>query len=254
MKNLIYLLPLFAVILFIGCDDDTGVLPQQDTGDINLNFRAMFGADELDFNTTVYPYDGMEMTFSKFDFYISDVALFRNVDGIREETELFEIDFIDLTQNNNAVSIEAKDIPVGEYDGLVFSIGVPSDLNSQLPADFSSTHPLGFTADSHYWHGWSSYIFSKTEGRLDTSGNGDYVSFSYHIGSDAFFKGAIEKNLAINLEVGETQNINFEYDIQNLLENGGALDIVTFPNSHSLDEVTAATHVSNNIPSSITVQ
>jgi len=214
----------------------------------------MFGANELDFNTTVYDYQGMEMTFSKFDFYISNVALFRNVDGIREETELFEIEFVDLTQNSNSVSISTENIPVGEYDGVVFSIGVPSDLNSQIPADFSSTHPLGITGVSHYWEGWSSYIFMKTEGRLDTTGNDDNVSFSYHIGSDQFFNSSIEKNVSINLTSGSTQNVNFAFDLQNMLESGGALDIPTFPNSHSLSEITAATHVAGNIPSSITVQ
>ncbi len=253
MKKLLYLFPFYCLLLATSCGDDTAVLPEPEVTDLNLTFRANFGDADLDFNTTSYDYEGMEMSISKFDFFISNVALYKNVDDNQEQTELFEIDFIDFTQNNNEVTILNQDLPVGEYDGIVFSIGVPSDLNSQIPGDFSSTHPLGFSNLSHYWADWNSYIFSKIEGRLMPAPGQDEVFFSYHTGSDDFFSGAIEKSLSLNLEVGVTKTINFEIDLQNIFLSGGALDIQTYPHSHSLSETTAATHVVNNYPNSITV-
>lgn len=231
------------------CGDDTQVLPEPEVTDINLTFKAMFGDNELDFNTTTYDYEGMDMTVSKFDFFISNVALYKNVDGVIEQTELFEIDFIDFTQNNNSVAILTEEVPIGEYDGIIFSLGVPSDLNAQSVQDFSSTHPLGITNVSHYWADWNSYIFAKIEGRLDT--NPDFVNFAYHTGSDDFFRGNIEKGLSIDLEQGVEKTINFEIDLQKIFLHGGALDIPTYPNSHSLDEATAATHVMDNFTSAI---
>jgi len=249
MRNLLYLLPVCFLVLLTSCGDDTAVLPEPESTDMNITFRAMFGDQPLDFNSTMYDYEGMDMTISKFDFYISNVALYKNVDGVKQETELLEIDFIDLTQNNNEVTLQMDDIPVGEYDGLVFSIGVPSDLNSQIPGDFSSTHPLGLSNTSHYWEGWQSYIFSKLEGKLDT-GEPDPASFSYHTGSDDFYR-SIEKNFEINLKLGETESLEFDVDIQSLLLNGGALDIQAYPSTHNISETTAATHIVNNYLSSI---
>ena len=253
MKQLLYLIPLCLLFLVTSCGDDTSVLPEPEVTNVNLSFKAMFGNSDLDFNTTTYNYEGMDMTVSKFDFYISNVALFQNVDGIIEETELFEIDFVDFTQNNNQVTIETADVPVGAYDGILFSIGVPSDFNAQIPGDFSSTHPLGITNLSHYWEDWDSYIFTKIEGRLDASGNMDYQNFVYHTGGDGQFRGDLEKSLSIDLALGVTKTINFEIDLENIFLNGGALDILTYPNSHSLSELTAATHVMDNFQSSITV-
>ena len=256
MKQLLLLIPICFLFLITSCGDDTTVLPELEVGNVNLTFKAKFGAEEFDFNSTEYEYEGMEMNFSKFDFFISNVALYKNVDAVGadpEKTELFEIDFIDLTQNNNAVSIEISDVPAGEYDGILFSIGVPSDLNAQEPGDFSVTHPLGLTNVSHYWADWNSYIFSKLEGRLDISGNEDYVFFSYHTGSDPLFTNTIEKSISVDLNGGASETINFEIDVQNIFLNSGALDIQTYPNSHSLSEITGAIHVMDNFGSSISV-
>lgn len=253
MRKLLYLLPVCCLLIFTACDDDTSGLPEPDVTDVTLNFKAMYGGQEVDFNTTAYDYNGSELTISKYDFYISQVSLFKNVESEKEKVELVEIDFINITDNNNSVTIQVDDILVGEYDGIAFSIGVPSDLNSQIPGDFSSTHPLGLTNLSHYWSGWGSYIFSKYEGKINP-GTDDEVSFSYHIGSDQFFTGPVYKNLGMTLELGQTENIDFEIDLQSMLMDIEPLDIPAFPNSHSLDNITAATHIHANISNSITVQ
>ncbi len=255
MKQFLLLIPVCFLLLMTSCGDDTAILPEPEVADVSLTFKTMFGDNELDFNTTVYDYEGMEMTISKFDFFISNVALYKNVEGALdpEQTELFEIDFLDFTQNNNSVTIESLNVPVGEYDGIVFSIGVPSDLNAQQPGDFSVTHPLGITNVGHHWAAWDSYIFSKVEGRLDTSGNQDYVNFSYHPGTDALFSNKIEKGISINLVAGQQKTINFEIDLENIFVSGGALDIEMYPDSHSPDESTGAEHVMDNFPSSISV-
>lgn len=251
-----FLVSLVAIFCIMGCgsDDDLIVCTPPGATDLRLNFKANFGDGELDFNTTEYDYQGMVMTVSKFDFYISNISLFNNIDGVIEKTELFEIEFIDFTQNNNSVTIQAGSVPLGTYDGIVFSIGVPSDLNSQIPGDFSTTHPLGFTNLSHHWEDWNSYIFAKIEGRLDTSGNQDYQNFSYHTGGDEQFRADIEKDIALDLELGVIKTINFEVDLENIFLNGGALDIQAYPDSHNLGELTAATHVMDNFQSSISVQ
>ena len=63
-------------------------------------------------------------------------------------------------------------VPGGHYKGLSFNIGVNPAQNKTKPVDYSPSSPLG--EGTHYWAGWNSYIFSKTEGVLN---NGNSFSF-----------------------------------------------------------------------------
>ncbi len=251
------LLILVLFIFIVGCGSDDEVLVCEPTPStlttVDLIFKAQFGSEPLVFNTTTYDYEGMGMTISKFDFYISDVSLFKNIGGATEQTDILDIEFVDFTQNNNLVTLELTEVPLGSYDGIVFSIGVPSDLNGQQPGDFSVTHPLGIINVGHHWAAWDSYIFSKIEGRLDTTGNQDFTNFSYHPGTNELFSGPIEKNASIELIANNSNTINFEVDLENIFINGGSLDIQSFPDSHNPDEATGAIHVMDNFPSAISI-
>ena len=213
------------------CGKETA--PPIDTATVNLSFRATYGGAPLILNEN-YEYQGNPVRFSKINFYLSNLVVANN-DG---ERELSDIQFIDLSLTHNTAIDAAKGtvmnfsrVPVGTYNFLRFGIGVPVDLNKTTPSDYSTSHPLGVGNSGEYWEAWNSYIFAKIEGQYDENGDGTIdgndISFAYHTGTDRVYAEDIEFDNVINLNAGETTNLDFELDIRQLLSfpQGDLLDL-----------------------------
>ena len=220
MKNILSLLFLSGLLLAASCGKETA--PPIDTAAINLSFRATYAGEPMVLNQQNYDYEGNAVRFSKINFYLANLVAV-NDDG---ETELSEIQFIDLSLTHNTPADAAEGtvirfsrVPVGTYKFLRFGIGVPADLNKTIPSDYSTSHPLGADNSGEYWEAWNSYIFTKIEGQYDKDGNGIFdgndISFAYHTGMDRIYK-EIELDNILNLNAGETTNLNFELDIRRL--------------------------------------
>ena len=152
MKNILLFLTFSSLLLAASCGkENTNPI---DTAKLNLSFRATYGGEPLVLEQKNYDYEGNPVRFTKINFYISDMAAVNN-DG---ETELSEIQFIDLTQTHKT-PIDAEtgtimsfsNVPVGTYNQLKFGIGVPADLNKTTPSDYSTSHPLGADNSGEYW-------------------------------------------------------------------------------------------------------
>ncbi len=187
--------------------------------------------------------------------------------GLKEgehEVSMNEIDFIDFTDINvdmagasEGYTISKLSLPVSNYDGLTMSIGVPSDLNENLPSDFSSSHPLA--RSSEHWSQWNSYIFSKLEGKYDednepTQLEGNYV---FHIGRDEMFRTIELDDLDIALKPDSGTRITVEIDVKNLfrLSNGSYLDLETQNEIHGDESGEALSlQISNNWLTAISIQ
>ena len=220
MKNVIFLLTFSSLLLITSCGKENTI--PIDTAEVNLSFRANYAGETLILNTENYDYLGSPIRFSRINFYISNLAIV-NDDG---ETDLSEIQFIDLTKSHNTqadseigTTMSFSNVPVGSYNQLRFGVGVPVDLNKTNPSDYSTMHPLGADNSGEYWEAWDSYIFAKIEGQYDVDGDGDYggsndISFAYHTGGD--FPGLypiIELDNSLILRAGETTDLIFELDV-----------------------------------------
>jgi len=168
----------------------------------------------------------MPIRFTRINFYISNLVIV-NDDG---ETDLTEIQFIDLTQTHrNPIDSEIgtvmsfSNVPVGSYNQLKFGVGVPVDLNKTNPSDYSTTHPLGADNSGEYWEAWDSYIFAKIEGQFDVNGDGfdaDDINFAYHTGGRPDLFAPIELDNNLVLSGGETTDLIFELDVAQLFKQG----------------------------------
>lgn len=220
--------------------------PPVDTATIQLSFRATYAGEPLVLNQQTYDYQGKKIRFSKINFYLANLAA-ANDDG---ETELSEIQFIDLSLTHNSASDAAKGttlnfsrIPVGTYKFLKFGIGVSADLNKTNPSDYSTSHPLGADNSGEYWEAWNSYIFAKIEGQFDEDGSGDFdgndISFAYHAGMDRVYQEDIEFDKILNLNAGETTNLDFELDIRTLFTQprGDLLDLKSHDPNNQIGEM-----------------
>ncbi|MBW4471670.1 MAG: metallo-mystery pair system four-Cys motif protein [Stenomitos rutilans HA7619-LM2] len=147
---------------------------------------------------------------SDFRFYVSEVALIDATgkavpitleqDGKWQYQNTALLDFEDKTGACANGTVETRDriigtIPKGNYTGLKFTLGVPSNLNHEDSALAPS--PLNLTG---LWWNWQfGYKFARIDlqspamasmGKQKHQGHGDSIGFPIHLGSTGCEGGA----------------------------------------------------------------
>lgn len=181
-------------------------------GDVEFVFKGKYANEPLVMGKNYSYFDQSLINFTKSEFFISQIKL----KSASHEHLLTDIAFISLTESHTSIELSEagyklkfSNIPVDQYSALSFGIGVPSNLNSKQPSQFDINHPLG--EGSHYWSGWKSYIFSKTEGVM-TNG-ADATNFAYHSGFNSAYRSfEFQKNITV--KANETTQIVVEMDHQ----------------------------------------
>jgi len=220
MKNLSFILVVLFLSLAASCDKEDPVLSEVTS--IELSFKANFDGQTF-LTDQVYDYNGYPMKLSLFDFYISDVNLVQNDGSSIQQTELVEVELIDLSFDSSDLAgaesgqtLRFNNIEVGEYAGLNIGLGVSADLNRTEYTDYPSNHPLNNSA--LYWSGWSSFIFARIEGRLDLDNDGTFEKgFVFHTGKDASFQSK-DINSMIELDKNNVRNFSFNIDLKKLFQ------------------------------------
>lgn len=216
----------FFIAAVLGSCDKTDSVQE---GKLQLVFTPRFGTEA--FNTLQpYAYGNIQsIKFSKFDFYITGITLL----SAGGNTVLEDAGLIDITGTNaGTASLNLAGIKAGDYSGIKFSIGVIPELNVKEPKDFKSANPLSST--SHYWEAWNSYIFSKIEGVLDTSGAKTYdLGFAIHTGTDECLATlTITKNFSITNQ--QTYDLGLDLDVRRVFqENGQFFNLANSPLNHN---------------------
>ncbi len=220
MKKLTFLLVLSVLFTASSCDKDDPILSEVTS--IELNFKANFEGERLVMGQT-YDYNGRSIRFSVFDFYVSDMVLVQNNGSSIEETEVVDVDLIDLSFDDsdpNAAesgrTLAVNNVEIGEYVGVKMGLGVPGDLNRTNFVDYPSSHPLNNAA--HYWAGWGSFIFARVEGRFDADNDGTFEKgFVYHTGTDDSFKTK-SVDQVLMLDKDSVQKLVFDINLKGLLK------------------------------------
>jgi hypothetical protein len=253
-KHLI-LLTLLVGFVFSAC--------KKEDGSLSLTFKPEYdGAPLVMFEEKSFN-DFRAIKFSAVNFFLSDVKLEK--DGV--VTELGDISLVDMSASSLAgaeagATIFFDDIEPGDYDRLTFGIGVPDDLNNKEPGDFSSDHPL--SNGGFYWMNWNSYIFSKTEGTMDTVGNGTFdLGWLVHTGSAVDSLGNINFDAyrsfstpnMISVKEDATTDVNFRVDYKVMLqENGIPFDLHIKPRNHNPNDTARLKVFVNNYSNAISIE
>lgn len=243
MKYLLFGLFGLNLVWLSSCKED------EETGTVVINFKAEYeGTPLYTFDTRPFE-NGQQLQFTHISMLVSDLELLTQSDAeLLDESELVNLSFDNLAAAENGYTITIQDVPARTYSGISFGIGVPQDLNAMEPADFPSNHPLSNTG--YYWVPWSSYIFQKTEGRLDTLGNGTLdLGFALHTGSDALYS-PVQSNTDLNVEDGKTLTLNIILDYK-LLLNG--IDIKSNPQNHNPQDIATIQAIVDNIPNALSL-
>ena len=228
-------------LMFISCGNDEQ--------DLTINFKLTYDGEPLVlFTDYEYP-SGKTINFTRVSFYLSEVELV----SAGTATELIDVDYIDLTMSNidESSSREGYDYVLrnmGElnYDGIRFNIGLTPEMNSTLPSQYDSSHPLALT--SEYWVGWMSYIFAKIEGNMDFDNDGSLEQgIALHLGADAALRNIEISNL------NNQENIDITIDLKDVFEQESIYDIEGTPRIHSLSHVNQTNELMDNLVRSIRV-
>lgn len=233
LKNLLPLL-IMAVVM-ISCSDDS----DDATGTVNVNLKAYWGNDPVVLNEEVWYFNDEVMTISKLNLFLSEL-MFSTTD---EDVMVSEVEFIDFDLSNRTEGGAAEgitrsfEVPVGTYDSFDFGIGLSEDLNSKLPSEYPSDHVLGQFGS--YWTAWNSFIFSKTEGMIDSDGDEKTdLPFVYHVGSDVMYR-TVSAPGPIEVASGDDMSINIVIDYKRVFGvTMDHIDILTYPAFHSPQDST----------------
>ncbi len=243
MKKKSFFFALFALAALSSCN-------KEGKGTVVLNFKALYDGSPL---VMMEPYaynDTLDVFFSGFNFYVSNIRLIKE-DG--EPVELTDIDFVDFDDMDNlslaqqGFTLSFPDLPSGKYKAVQIGIGVPMMLNETRASDYPSGHPLA--KDSHYWDAWESYIFSMTSGKIDANGDGvfDDGAVLYHCGSDEVYRSK-ELTYAFTLDKKGTAVIPLKVDLHHCFKEGdGYIDVIAHPATHTIDNLTWAMKFMDNM-------
>jgi len=170
---------LLASVLF-SCkknDDNNNTDTGKGTATISISNRA--GNQPLVLNSQTYTNSqGASLTFTKFNYYISNIKLNNNSGGSFAEDYSYH-----LVQQDDPSSYQFSiaNVPAGTYTGMSFMIGVDSTHNVS-GAQSGALDP----ANGMFWSWNTGYIMAKMEGTSPQSTAVDN-SFIFHIGG---FSGA----------------------------------------------------------------
>lgn len=182
--KLITTILLFTAITIASCKKDPDEViptptPVATTGSLALHFENMVGDSALVLDTKQYV-NANNDTFNvtKFNYYISNIKLTRSDLSVYTESESYH-----LLESSDPASLELMlpNVPVGNYVGIQFTIGVDSARNVS-GAQTGELDP----ANGMFWSWLSGYIMAKFEGTSPQStATGNNLIF--HVGG---FTGA----------------------------------------------------------------
>ncbi|MCB9306168.1 MAG: hypothetical protein H6565_06195 [Lewinellaceae bacterium] len=251
MKHRIVLFLLAALLPFAACKDED---PVTNTNNFTLTFRALYDGVPLE-KYTNYSFGDKQVLYDKFNTFISNISLIK--DG--QEVLLSDIEWVNFTPDSapddRAVEVSFKySVPDGDYTGLKLGYGVRADLNAKKPSDYPVGHPLYL--ETEYWPGWSSYIFTKVQGKVDLDGdNTPETSIFYHCGSDAVYN---EATMNRTIRVAGDAALVVEFDLKKLFTFNGQLLDLTVPSnqvtSHDASNIALGQKVMDNFKNATILQ
>lgn len=186
MKNLWSVVGFLFVVLFAQSCKDEEPTPVQAKSYATISFDARWDGAPFQMQQVYMDDFGNRIRSDKFMNYISFLKLVAE-DG----SEVLVKDFM-LLDFSGTNSITAE-VPAGKYTAIKFGVGVDRDYNKdQDPAQYPSSSPLSVAGSQGMFWVWNTgYIFSKFEGKADTTGTEGVellIPIAIHAGDDFSYR------------------------------------------------------------------
>lgn len=222
--------------------------PDSLSGVMQFKFNHVANGSPLVFNTKQYiTASGDTFNVNKLLYYISNVKLKNSVTG---KTYVEKKSYHLISAKDNAITFNAKGIPVKEFDQMEFSIGVDAAQNTQIDNTGDLAVDNGMAWD---WN--TGYIFFKLEGQKLANNPASAFSISLHIGENMNYR-TVQFALPqkVSFETNKNRTAQIEVDLLKLFNNpGNILDLDTYGSvSHGPDP--KAAKIANNYATLFTIQ
>jgi hypothetical protein len=257
-KHYIHFFSLLAVLLVYSCKNKPEAEQPTETevadGQVNLRMDTQWGNDEFVIEQVYTDTYGNRIRVDQFLSYISQIFLVKD-DG----TEILLKDFY-LANFENDLSLDFT-VPAGHYSGLKLGLGIPASYNKhEDPAQYPSSHPLSVAgSQGMFWYWNTGYIFTKFEGKIDTTGTPDAElldSFLFHIGDDPYYRELQFTALDLQVPANGQSQIALTIQVDQILAPvaGSSLDLATNAVTHTSEQDVLATTFFDNYAASIVVE
>lgn len=188
MNRNIFCCLLFSLFL-VACDKDKVPDPIVPEVTSSILVNPVYNGQPLLLDSVYTAPNGYKIKVTDILFYVTKLGYQNNV--------FAEVGLYDFREKGNLLLSVNKDH--GLFPSLQGKLGVDSTYNHQDPSAFPNQSPLNISnAGTMHW-GWNpGYIFINIEGKADTLIDGvDQLdlSFSYHIGTDAFLQNMNFQNI-----------------------------------------------------------
>lgn len=254
MKTYIKLIVVCILAVFLtACKKDKNEpAPQAVSKPLILRLTPKAGNDTLKFNAPLSTENNERYTISSFRYYMSDISLIKK-DG--SEHKMNDKVFL-VTPNTSDYVLDA--VPVGEYTGIRFSVGLNNVTNHLDPTRYPVAHPLAIQSPAMHWSWNTGYIFLMLEGSCDTTAtNTDVLTYGqyshglfYHIGMDPMLRVVTVDNSTFAVS-GNNNVVHIHSDLNKLFTG---VNMKTEYASHTMGSMPLATKIADNIPAMFTVE
>lgn len=229
-------------------DETTEVQPESTEQALKFHLHTQVGNQLANYTSTYAQASGRKFVLSDFRYYISNIVLIKD-DG----SELPLTGKVILAKP----SIQDYDlgmVPVGNYKGFKFLVGLDSLTNHKDPTTYAANNPLAIQTPTMHWSWSSGYLFLKVEGNCDTTmaanGTANYPIF-FHIGMDGYKRNMNFSSSSFSVVSGQDKEIALVFDLLKVLQN---VDLRTENSTHTMDNMMLASKIANNFSSAMSVE
>jgi len=209
MKKSFYIFSIVLLGLY-ACEDSE--CPPSAT-QFSLDVSATFEGEPAVIFDNYVNYNGYDMSFEDLRMYLSEISL------IKSGGELVALSEIEYFNFADGEASRLYDVAPGDYEGLIYHIGVPQALNGTDDPDFLTSQygpesPLNIQ-NGMYWSWQAGYRFQIYEGRIDGTPDDDTdlpSVFSIHLGKDQYYT-EMQVDLPFTITEGQTKHFGIEWDL-----------------------------------------
>lgn len=243
----------FTLLAFASCKKDEAI-PEitEPAGTLEIRFYPTMNGVPLEANTIFIGPNNRRMLVENFKFYLSGLYLRTDTDSVL----IKDVSLIDLVSANKTLKLAVKP---GIYKALRYAVGLTPEQNGTNnpnfdEAQFPIDHPQSIY-NGMYWSWASGYIFSKIEGKLDTSATQNQTptfTWFYHSGLDVLYSPGSISDLSIELKDKETTVLDLAIEVNDVFRQpGDTINMVNNYFTHTTDNLGLAEKVIRNISKSI---
>ena len=216
-----------ALALLAGCGKQVAE-PAATGSSFAIELEPVAGSAPLVLNTQAYTKaDGQTFTVSKLKFLVSNLKL-RKADGTTYAVPdgYYLVDASDSKTSH----IVVPDVPLGDYTGLSFVVGVDAAHNNAVFTSGALNHN-----NDLYWEWSQEYVFLKMAGTSSQAPTGRALTFDIGGANCARTVAPDFHGSVLPIKAGHTPEVHIAADVKALFESATPASNVNFATTYSVE-------------------